>query len=191
MITIGTRNGRVRRIVVATLLLAAGEAAAQTGGNGDQSEAATTPDTSALQIQQVLAPMLVGAIEYIRDDALARGAQRLPDEVRGLFAGHLPDIVLENTRWLVDAEVLTLQSGVFLFRETRALTADNVIVFASDEAARSPLLWAHELYHVSQYAEWGVRSFADRYVADYEAIEHAANDFAFRWKDTAATTTLE
>lgn len=175
------------------MLAAAGNAAAQPGPErpAEPSSAESTADTAALPGGHMLAPMFVGMIEYLRDDALMRNAGRIPDDVRRLFSGYLPDALLDSVRWRVDEGELSLQRSVFLLGETRALTADNVILFASEEATRSPLLWAHELYHVSQYAAWGVDGFAARYLSDYETIEHAANEFMFRWKDSAATTELD
>ena len=43
------------------------------------------------------------------------------------------------------------------------------------------MLWAHELAHVMQYADWGVDGFVERYLADASAVEHAANDLAWEW----------
>jgi hypothetical protein len=62
-----------------------------------------------------------------------------------------------------------------------AVTLDDVIVFQERSAAlEDPKLWAHELKHVMQFAEWGVDGFALRYLNDYEAVEHEAAEF--RWQ---------
>ncbi len=61
------------------------------------------------------------------------------------------------------------------------MTLDDVVVFReSSVALEDPKLWAHELKHVMQFAEWGVQGFALRYLEDYEAVEAAAAEF--RWQ---------
>jgi len=61
------------------------------------------------------------------------------------------------------------------------VTLDYVVVFEDREAALTdPKLWAHELKHVMQYAEWGVAGFASRYLTDHAAIEREAVEY--RWE---------
>jgi hypothetical protein len=52
---------------------------------------------------------------------------------------------------------------------------NNVIVFRfADDAATNPVLWSHELKHIQQFAEWGVRDFAIRYLRDWNSVEAEA-----------------
>ncbi|MNC80231.1 hypothetical protein D3C75_1329590 [compost metagenome] len=51
----------------------------------------------------------------------------------------------------------------------------DIIVFRSpDDALNNVALWAHELKHVQQYLQWGVREFATRYTRDYTTVEAPA-----------------
>ena len=62
-----------------------------------------------------------------------------------------------------------------------AVTLDYVVVFQEQrEALEDPKLWAHELKHVMQFAEWGIGGFATRYLTDHDAIE--ADAWEYRWQ---------
>ena len=66
--------------------------------------------------------------------------------------------------------------------EAPAITLDYVVVFAERGAGlNDPKLWAHEIKHVMQFAEWGVSGFAARYLRDYSAVEQEAFDFRWQW----------
>jgi hypothetical protein len=134
-------------------------------------------------IRDALAPLVVSSVEHLRDDTSGAPRHGIPPDVRNAFAGYVPERLLSKVRWTVDDGGVSLQRAVFLLRDTRALTADHVILFADDEAATNLLLWAHELHHVLQYDAWGVDAFVDRYLDDYESIEHEANEFVWRWLD--------
>jgi hypothetical protein len=67
------------------------------------------------------------------------------------------------------------------FGHVPAITLDDVVVFQERRTAlEDPKLWAHELKHVMQFAEWGVGGFASRYLSDYQAVEDEAAEF--RWQ---------
>lgn len=55
-----------------------------------------------------------------------------------------------------------------------AVTLIDVIVFRGPSEANDPALWAHELTHVDQYADWGVHSFAVQYARNYRGVEDPA-----------------
>jgi hypothetical protein len=55
-----------------------------------------------------------------------------------------------------------------------AVTLIDVIVFRGPTEAGDPSIWAHELTHVDQYAQWGVHSFAIQYARDYNSVEAPA-----------------
>jgi hypothetical protein len=76
---------------------------------------------------------------------------------------------------------MSIQQNVFAFGDVPAVTLDYVIVFSDEKAALAdPKLWAHELKHVMQFAEWGVAGFAMRYLRDYEGVEGEAAEY--RWQ---------
>ena len=131
--------------------------------------------------RSALAPVLAGLIEQSRDDAIARGVGEIPAPIRAAFDGFVPAQVLAQVRWRVDGE--TGLAGRLLFQSgaARALTLDNVILFASAEEAANVKLWAHELYHVMQYRQWGIDGFAERFVDDHRTLEHDAREFRWSW----------
>jgi len=52
-----------------------------------------------------------------------------------------------------------------------AVTLEDIIVFRDGRSVSDLALWAHELKHVEQYSQMGVRGFAQRYVADHNSLE--------------------
>lgn len=128
-----------------------------------------------------LAPTLAEWIIEFRDDAIERGAEKAPVEIREALSGFVPAAVLESVRWRVDGTVAVVGQNLFFTGPVRAVTLDNVILFADAQEAADATLWAHELRHVMQYREWGVEGFAARYLDDHRAIEHEAREFRWRW----------
>jgi Domain of unknown function (DUF4157) len=128
---------------------------------------------------------LTAWIKNRRDAAVARGVAEIPPDIREALAGYVADDVLDRVRWRVGDSSLAGEQAVFHFGATPAVTLDYVILFKSSENAREdPSLWAHELVHVAQYREWGVAGFAQRYLEDYEAVEHDAAEFRWQWMKT-------
>jgi hypothetical protein len=130
---------------------------------------------------ELLAPAFRQWIAIERDAALERGVEPIPLEVREVLAGYVAEEILDAARWRVDDTELSLYPAFFRFGAAPAVTLDYVVIFASAEHAADPSLWAHELYHVGQYQEWGIDGFAERYLADYEAVEHDAAEFRWQW----------
>lgn len=133
------------------------------------------------------APLLGSWIVASRDAAIAEGVERIPPDIADALAGYVPSEVLRKVRWRAGGgTALSLQQTLFRIGDYPAVTLDYVIVFLDDAKARDdPKLWAHELKHVMQYAEWGVAGFAERYLEDYEAVEREAAEFRWEWMKQA------
>jgi hypothetical protein len=132
-------------------------------------------------VAQALAPLLAEWIVSSRDAAIGAGVQPIPANVRGALHGYVPEQTLDRVRWREGGDELSLQQNVIRFGDVPAMTLDHVIVFRDgQEALSDPKLWAHEIKHVMQFAEWGVDGFAARYLQDYEAVEFEAAEF--RWQ---------
>jgi hypothetical protein len=128
-----------------------------------------------------LVPGIAAWVESIRDDALARGVEHIPREVRSALEGHVPPDVLDVVRWRIDGDVELAGQSLFQLGGVRAVTLGNVILFADADEAADFTLWAHELYHVIQFDAWGVDGFVDRYLVDRHAVEHEAWEFRWAW----------
>jgi hypothetical protein len=138
---------------------------------------------------ETLAPWLADWIVQSRDAAIAQGVQEMPTAVRALFSGYVPDEILDKVRWRAGgAGEFTVQQRVFQIEDTPAVTLDYVIVFNNEELADDPKLWAHEIRHVMQYADWGVNEFALRYLQDHSAIENDAVEFRWQWMKAKGLT---
>jgi hypothetical protein len=132
-------------------------------------------------VVESLAPLLASWITTARDAAKAQGVEPIPGPIRVALAGYVAEPVLDRVRWRVGGSDLSLPQNVIRFGDVPAMTLDDVIVFRERTAAlEDPKLWAHELMHVMQFAEWGVAGFATRYLSDYEAVESEAAEF--RWQ---------
>jgi hypothetical protein len=130
---------------------------------------------------QSLAPLLAAWIASERDAAIARGVEPIPPRIRAALAGYVPSDILDRVRWREGASDLSLPQNAIRFGEVPAITLIDVIVFEQRSAALDdPTLWAHELKHVMQFAEWGVDGFSSRYLGDYEAVE--AEAWEYRWQ---------
>jgi hypothetical protein len=137
------------------------------------------PETPLLV--QSLAPLLASWIVSERDAAKAQGVEPMPEPIRAALAGYVPEAILEGVHWREGAGELSLPQNAIRFGHVPAVTLDDVIVFQERRAAlEDPTLWAHELKHVMQFAEWGIDGFAARYLADYESVE--AEAWEFRWQ---------
>jgi hypothetical protein len=132
------------------------------------------------EARAALTPALVVSLETFRDEAIARGVEPMPIEVLEAFDGHLPDDVLASVRWRIEPESLLIGWNV-LQPGMRAVTIDNLILFASAEEAANVKLWAHDLYHALQYLQWGIEGFIEHYLADRAAVEREAWEFRWQW----------
>jgi len=146
-----------------------------------QSQTERGPASLSPVIAESLAPLLAGWIVSARDTAKSEGVEPIPKAIRAALAGYVPDAVLDRVRWRVGGSEMSLPQNVIRFGDVPAMTLVDVVVFQErTPALEDPKLWAHELYHVMQYDEWGVDEFAVRYLTDYEAVEEPA--WEFRWQ---------
>jgi hypothetical protein len=143
--------------------------------------AALGVSSAAFAQVELLAQALSEWIVIERDAALERGVAPIPPEVREVLAGYVREEILAVARFRVDDTAASGYPTFFRVGAAPAVTLDYVVIFASAEHAADPTLWVHELYHVGQYRDWGIGGFAERYLADYEAVEHDAAEFRWQW----------
>jgi hypothetical protein len=164
---------RISRIAIFSLCVLAAATRAQ--------DAAERPPALSPIVVDSLTPLLAGWITGARDAAKAEGVEPIPAPIRAALTGYVPEQILERVRWRQGGSELSMPQNVIRFGHVPAMTLDDVIVFQDLRAAlEDPKLWAHELKHVMQFAEWGVDGFAARYLRDYEAVEQDAAEF--RWQ---------
>jgi len=126
------------------------------------------------------APALATAIRFSRGQALNRGTQGIPPDIRQTLSPYFPPGILDKVRW-------TLADGVSIdgalknwFNQEGAVTLDDVIVFSSASLITNVELWAHELTHVLQYSQLGVETFAFQYSVAFDGMEGQARQNASR-----------
>ncbi|MFV3386451.1 DUF4157 domain-containing protein [Pseudomonas sp. NY15364] len=117
-----------------------------------------------------------------RQAALRAGTEPIPLMIRAQLAPFYDDALLDEVRYRVgitdemDAATVMLQNP-----DVQAVTLVDVVVFrSSDAAAEDAVLWAHELWHVQQYREWGTDGFAQRYTRNFQAVEGPAYEMGER-----------
>ncbi len=175
---------RIQGLILA--LIASGTVSSQTLSANDLLEALLTADSiESIAASGIfdsidpaaygfLAPLLAGWISSVRDESVQRGVENIPNDVRDVLVGYVPQDILDSVRWRVDARV-------FSIGQVQAATFDHVVLFASTDAANDVKVWVHELYHVMQYREWGVEAFSLRYIENRAEIENDAWDYLWDW----------
>lgn len=116
-------------------------------------------------------------IQASRDSAVG-SSMPVPPHIRQQLAGYISDDALNRARYKIgDAGFANLAARIEAGNgNVMAVTLIDVIVFRGPTEANNPALWAHELTHVEQYRDWGVRDFAIRYVRDHGVVENPAYD---------------
>lgn len=132
-------------------------------------------------------------IQQSRNSAIGT-SMPVPPDVRRYLTGYIENDVMNRARYkigdngILNAANLTFKYGDnFSGIDAAAVTLIDVIVFRDNESANDLSVWAHELTHVQQYRDWGVRDFAIRYARDPNAVEAPAyavgNNYA-SWRES-------
>lgn len=150
----------------------------------DACKTATTPDLD------FAGTALEQWITFSHDQAIG-GAQPIPSYIRQQLTGYVDPALMDVVRYRVGDPGA---AGLTINLDISAITLIDLIIFKNaDEACCNPALWAHEMFHVSQYRSWGTRAFAIQYVRDYRVIEDPAYAFqhAYQtWKNNQPQLTL-
>jgi hypothetical protein len=126
----------------------------------------------------VVGKTFASALTRSRDAARAE-SRPMPPEIRQALAPFYPAGMLDKVRFAVGDYSPDGLAG-FAIRHGRAaaVTLVDTVVFKDERYVNNIALWAHELHHVEQYAEWGVDGFASRYAFGWRSVEQAATDRA-------------
>jgi hypothetical protein len=125
------------------------------------------------------APYVATAIKFSRGQALNRGVQPIPQNIRNDLQRYFPAEILNKVRWTTAGGISLDGALKNWFNQEGAITLDEVIVFSnSDQAQNDVELWAHELTHVLQYSQLGVETFAFHYSVNWNSFESQARDNA-------------
>lgn len=122
-----------------------------------------------------------------RNAVIAGGGQPIPPNIKALLARWYPPDLLNSVRWTSNWSIVqnTLQAAQMTFNpNTNAITLINAVIFRNPASANDPALWAHEVFHVQQYREWGVFGFAKKWV-DNSSINGPVESPAYRRESEA------
>lgn len=176
----------VRSVFLAAIVALVAQASAVTPAMAQQKRASgAVADFSArfVNVQHqiggnLIAQTLESGLRRSRNAARIN-SHPLPDEIRAGLAGYFSDELLDQVRYAIGD---TSQDGLagFAIRNgnAAAVTLIDTVVFKDQKYVNNLALWAHEMHHVHQYAEWGVAGFASRYAFGWEVVEKEARDRA-------------
>ena len=127
-------------------------------------------------MNQLAASGLENWIVMSRNNAATGDVLPIPLNIRAQLEPYYDIQVLDTARYKVGDETeLNAANTLLQNPDINAVTLVDIIVFRDPEdALNNVALWAHELKHVQQYQQWGVREFATRYTRDYSAVEAPA-----------------
>lgn len=188
-------GGRIFALLLFFLAALAGRAIACPEGVGSNKTGYCTPvcdscDAAATPDLDFAGTALAQVINLSHDQAIT-GAQPIPPYIRQQLTGYVDPALMDIVRYRI-GDPGTASFALHL--DISAITLIDVIIFKdADEACCDAALWAHELFHVSQYHAWGTHAFAVQYVRDYRVIEDPAYAFqhAYRaWRNTQPQLTL-
>ncbi|WP_413817425.1 DUF4157 domain-containing protein [Pseudomonas sp. P8_241] len=128
------------------------------------------------EMNQLAASGLENWIVLSRNNAATGDVQPIPLNIRAQLEPFYDIQVLDSARYKIGDETeLNAANTLLQNPDINAVTLVDLIVFRNpDDAVNNVALWAHELKHVEQYQQWGVREFATRYTRDYSAVEAPA-----------------
>lgn len=135
----------------------------------------------------VAAAALGGWIERARVRLDAGAVTGAPASIAGQLCHHAPPGLLGRVRYRIGWDRSAWLSAALFERYGQAMTLGDLIVFRDAAVAANPVVWAHELAHVQQYAAWGIDGFARRYVSDARAVERAAWDETAAWAERSGS----
>jgi len=138
-------------------------------------------------LTQIGASTLQQAIRQSRDEARSGATAPIPVKIWKAVSCLYDDRkLLESVRYKIGDDGMSNVANLSIrFGDAYAVTLIDTIVFAKKaDALENVELWAHELWHVKQFRDWGEREFALRFVRDHRAVE--ADAYAAPAKNKAA-----
>ena len=148
-------------------------------------ELAKDPDLKNAVYVPVATAMIAGRNAVIVNG----GGLKIPLHVREALKGFFTEELMDSVRWSTNWSLVenTLQAAKMKANpDTQAVALINAVIFRDAEAADEIGTWAHELYHVKQYTEWGVLKFAEKWVQDTSesgSVEKPAYEFEAQVED--------
>ncbi|WP_271408692.1 eCIS core domain-containing protein [Pseudomonas sp. Q1-7] len=127
-------------------------------------------------VNRMAATSLQQWIVQSRNNLAASQLQPIPLHIRAQLEPWYDLRVLDSARYKVGVDGEANAANTLMQNpDVEAVTLVDVIVFRNEDDAQNDVaLWAHELFHVQQYLDWGVTGFAQRYTRDYNAVEAPA-----------------
>lgn len=124
------------------------------------------------------APVFEIWLNQSRTDARG-GSNPIPSNIRRRFETIFSKELLDSVRFKIgDPGVFNLAQLSIRYGGATAVTLSDTIVFTSEfDAQSNVILWAHELKHVEQFHDWGVRDFSIRYLRSWNSVENSAYSF--------------
>lgn len=142
--------------------------------SGELIQGATFPFQA--EVTQLAASALQAWLIQSRNDAIRSNTRPIPLNVRNILLRWYTAKLLDSVRYKVgDNATLNTTNTLMQNGNVEAVTLIDLIVFQNQtDALNNAPLWAHEMQHIKQFAEWGVRDFSMRYILDFNEVESPA-----------------
>lgn len=123
----------------------------------------------------IISDTFAAALRRSRDTVRA-DSKPIPEAVVQGLMPFYPESLLRNVRYAIGDTSQTGLAG-FAIRNgnAAAVTLIDTVVFKDENFVSSLALWAHEIHHVQQYADWGLAGFAARYAFGWAEVEAEAS----------------
>lgn len=119
-----------------------------------------------------------------RNSAVAN-AMPMPPFIRQALTGWFDASLFDLVRFKVgDGGALNLANNSIRVGSAEAVTLIDVIIFKGPSEAQRPDLWAHEMMHIQQFRDWGVRNFSIRYMRSWNGVENPAYEIQNRYNQS-------
>jgi len=163
-----------------TRMLGFAAAAAFTFGLLSASAQDLPPDVREAILERA-APALAAAIRESRRQAVERGVDSIPPQIRAALEPYFSAQILDKAKWTTTGGISLDGALTNWFALEGAVTLGEVIAFTDGAEAQQDIeLWAHELTHVIQYEGLGIDAFAFEYLDDFGDMERQASSNASR-----------
>jgi hypothetical protein len=141
---------------------------------------------------QATAPAFEQWLNASRNTARNGGTSPIPQNIRQQLAGFYDEDLLNRVRYKVgDSGVVNLANLSITYGDAGAVTLIDTVVFSNSQDANfDAALWAHEMKHVQQFRDWGVRDFSIRYLRSWNSVEDDAKSTAMAWAGQLAAVPI-
>ncbi|MEM7291486.1 MAG: DUF4157 domain-containing protein [Pseudomonadota bacterium] len=132
---------------------------------------------------ETIGPLLGEAIRHSRNEARRVGTKPMTNSMKFHMSPYFDQDILNRVQYRVgQGGELSVEMNSFRFGDASAVALIDTVIFRSQNSTTNTPLWAHELFHITQFRSWGLSNFGKRYVRSYRTVEADAERMEKRFK---------